>query len=90
MFWRKVDEIFKNLPNVFGIADDILAVGYDCDGKDHDNTLWKQAGKHKIKQRRMSLQVHIHPILAYADFLEPFKLHTDACALGLGAILYQN
>ena len=39
MFQRKIDEIFKDLPNVFGIADDILAVGYDDDGKDHDDTL---------------------------------------------------
>ena len=39
MFQRKIDEIFKDLPNVFGIADDILVVGYDVDGKDHVNTL---------------------------------------------------
>ena len=36
---RKIDEIFKDLPNVFGIADDILVEGYDIDGKDHENTL---------------------------------------------------
>ena len=30
------------------------------------------------------------PILAYADFSKPFKLHTVSCTLGLGAILYQN
>ena len=30
------------------------------------------------------------PILAYADFSKPFKLHTNTCTLGLGAILYQN
>ena len=29
------------------------------------------------------------PILACADFTQPFKLHTDACGSGLGAILYQ-
>ena len=39
MFQRKLDEIFIDLPNIFSIADDILVVGYDIDGKDHDDTL---------------------------------------------------
>ena len=30
------------------------------------------------------------PILAYADFAKPFKLHIDACGTGLGAVLYQT
>ena len=30
------------------------------------------------------------PILAYTDYSKPFKLHADACNLGLGAILYQT
>ena len=29
------------------------------------------------------------PILAYADFTKPFKLHTNDSVLGLGAVLYQ-
>ena len=39
MFQWKIDEIFKDLPNVFGIADDMLIVDYDADGRDHDRTL---------------------------------------------------
>ena len=30
------------------------------------------------------------PILAYANFTKPFKLHTDTCGTGLGAVLYQT
>ena len=30
------------------------------------------------------------PILTYADYSKPFKLHIDACNLGLGAFLYQT
>ena len=38
MFQTRIDDIFKDLLNVFGIADDILVVGYDVDGKYHDDT----------------------------------------------------
>ena len=30
------------------------------------------------------------PILAYANFTKPFKLHIDTCGSGLGAVLYQT
>ena len=39
MFLTKIDEIFKGLPNVFGIADDIPIEGYYTDGRDHDRFL---------------------------------------------------
>ena len=39
IFQRNREEIFKDLPNVFNIADDIFFLGYDVDGKDHDSTL---------------------------------------------------
>ena len=39
MFPWKIGKIFKDLPNVFGIAHDILIVGYNTDGKNHDGAL---------------------------------------------------
>ena len=39
MFQRKIDEIFNDMPNVFGIADDILVAGYEADGRDHKETV---------------------------------------------------
>ena len=38
IFQQKNDKVFKDLPNVFGIADGILIVGYYPDGGDHDIT----------------------------------------------------
>ena len=39
MFKWKIDQIPKVLPNVFGIADDILILGYDEHGNDQDKML---------------------------------------------------
>ena len=30
------------------------------------------------------------PVLTYADYSKPFKIHMDANTTGLGAVLYQN
>ena len=40
MFQQKIDDIFSDMPNIFGIADDILVIGYDRDGADHDETVY--------------------------------------------------
>ena len=40
MFQHKIDEIFNDMPNVFGIADDILVIGYDKNGADHDEAVY--------------------------------------------------
>ena len=39
MSGRKTDEIFKELPNVFSIANDILVVGCIANWKDYDEIL---------------------------------------------------
>ena len=40
MFQCKNDKIFNDMPNVFGIADDILVIGYNKDGADHDDAVY--------------------------------------------------
>ena len=68
MFQCKIDKIFNDMPNVFGITDDILVIGYDKDGTDHDKAVIQSAKavprcKSKTNQRKMSFQVHINTIL---------------------------
>ena len=75
MSQRKIDKIFKDLPNVFGIIDNILVLGYDGDGKDHDDTLQRastsmQTSEPQIKQRQM-------PFHMYAGFVSLAKLYTE-------------
>ena len=41
MFQQKIDEHFHDMPNVFGITNDILVVGYEDDGRDHDEMVQK-------------------------------------------------
>ena len=45
MFQHKTNKIVNDMPNIFGIADDILVIGYDDDDTDHDATV------HKLLQR---------------------------------------
>ena len=49
---------------------------------------WKEGQQRAfdlLKQKLIGL-----PILAYADYRLPFKLHTDASCTGLGAVLYRR
>ena len=40
MFQCKINEIFNNMPNVFGIADNIFVIGYEKDGADHHEAVY--------------------------------------------------
>ena len=35
----KIDEIIMDLPNVFAIADEVLVVGNDANGRDHGKSI---------------------------------------------------
>ena len=41
IFQCKIDKIFNDMPNIFGIMDDILVIGYDDDGTDHNERVHK-------------------------------------------------
>ena len=45
----------------------------------------KQLSFDTLKEKLMN-----PPILTYADYNLPFKLHADASGTGLGAVLYQE
>ena len=39
IFQKKIEKLFNGMANIFSIADDILIVGFDELGRDHDATL---------------------------------------------------
>ena len=41
MFQCKIDKFFSDMPNMFSIAGDILVIGYNKDGADHDAAVHK-------------------------------------------------
>ena len=47
-------------------------------------------GQHQEAFDRLKDELTHPPVLAYADYTKPFKLHTDASTIGLGAVLYQE
>ena len=56
------------MSNVFGIADDILVIGYDKDGADYNEAIYSilrqcQEVNLKIKQKQVSFLVYVHTIL---------------------------
>ena len=39
MFHQMIDDIFKDLLNIFGLADNILIIHYDVNRRNHDKIL---------------------------------------------------
>ena len=51
---KEIDEIFKDMPNVFGIADDVLVAGYEDDGRDHDKTVQRLLQRCKLVNLKLN------------------------------------
>ena len=84
-FQYRIDEIFKVLPNVFGIADDILIIGYDGDVKDQDRMLrcaMQICHKEKLLLKInfiSDIQVFPSSVRSYPDNVQPD--HHKLCTL---------
>ena len=42
MFQHKIDEVFKEFPNIFAIGDDNLIVGYGANSRDYDRAIRRE------------------------------------------------
>ena len=68
MLQKKIYELFIDIPNVFGIADDILIAGFDADCRDHVVRLeqvlqrCRQANLKQNKEK-MFIQENMHTVL---------------------------
>ena len=87
----------KGFANIARPLNDLL-VGVRTNGKEKHNKsiekkkkpvfIWTERQQHAFDEIRKKLAEP--PILAYADYSQPFQLHTDASTTGLGAVLYQT
>ena len=80
MFQRKINEVFKELPTVFGLADDTLFVWYDRNGTDHDETLrgvLKICRKEKLKLNKDKCQLRYMSINFFGERVSKHGVKPD-------------
>lgn len=68
---------------------DIMATGKKSRSKKVDPK-WRWEKEQQTSFDLIKQKLTSPPVLGYPDFDKPFKLHTDACQTGLGAVLYQE
>ena len=64
MFQQKNDEFFNDMPNIFDIADDIVVVGYEDNGRDHDTKVQKvlqRCREVNLKLNKDKCHFRLHP-----------------------------
>ena len=80
MFQRKIDEIFKKSPNVFGIADNILIMGYDVNIADHNRTLCRvlqKCRKENLKLNKDRCHFRCTSVLFVDEIISRHGVTTD-------------
>ena len=80
MLQCKIDEIFNDIPNVFGIADNILVIGYKKDGADHDETVYsvlKQCQDVNLKLNKDKCHFRCMSIPFFSEVVSREGMHPD-------------
>ena len=73
---KTIEKIFNDMPNILGIADDILTLGYDADNRDHNQTLrgvMQTFHQEKLKPNKMKAD---SCVLGIINYLGKFSLFT--------------
>ena len=78
----------KGFSSVVWLLNDLL-VGYSTKKPAKKKTPFKWEAPQQEAFEIVIEKLSNPPVLAYADYRLPFKLHTDASCSGLGAVLYQ-
>ena len=65
-----------------------LLISGDNENKKKQAITWNEDCEESFKKLKQLCSST--PILAYADYSRPLKLHTGACSLGFSAVLYQT
>ena len=75
----------------------LLVQGHGCNKKSNRNSTnsksaspWVWGNAQEVAFDSIKAKLIFPPVLAYADYVLPFIVHTDTSALGLGAVLYQK
>ena len=80
MFQYKIDEIFSDMPNVFGIVDDILVIGYDENGAHHDAAVHKVLWQYEevnLKLNKEKCHFRCTCILFFGEVISREGVHPD-------------
>ena len=83
MFQGKIDETFKELPNVFGTAKEILIVGYDEDDINYERTLHRvfqtcREGDVKCSKDKCHFSA---PLFLFGEIISRYGVQPDPCEL---------
>ena len=75
--FQRIGEIFKELPTVIGIADDVLIIGYDDDGTGHNRTVFRVLQICRKNPKLKTIQLYIHQCPFFREIIFRYGVQLD-------------